>query len=61
MKDKGLLQAKEERCSQCGSIKIERTGGSNKLMGMDNNIGFVCENGHQFHISEHLLKNTKAK
>jgi ribosomal protein S27E len=54
-----FTQAKEERCPKCGSFKVERTGGSHQVMGMDKNIGYKCECGHVFYIFEHYIKSLK--
>ena len=54
-----FTQAKEERCPNCGSFKVERTGGSHQVMGMDKNIGYKCECGHVFHIYGHYVKSLK--
>ena len=53
------LMSKEEKCPnpECGSEDVERTGGSSKLQGYDEQISFKCNQcGTHFGIFKHNLK-----
>lgn len=39
---KKILISKEKKCPKCGSINVDKTGGSHTIMAQKKRIGFKC-------------------
>jgi transposase-like protein len=52
-KKNNLLMSKEKKCPNCGSINVDRTGGSHIALGIKQRIGFQCYDcGTKFWMSK---------